>query len=92
VVAAESSPLDDQGTSRFVVPHISRKTSEMPGFPVPCAIRGRVCGFLHGKPHEVRWVSPSPTGNPGIWGIRGLIVWTELEKNLAIEVHALVRG
>jgi hypothetical protein len=29
----------------FAESHISRKTSEIPGFPVRIASRGRVCGF-----------------------------------------------
>ena len=53
-----------------VAPHISRKTSEIPGFPVRSASQCRVCGFLQGKPHEVRPSPPSPTGNPGVWGTR----------------------
>jgi len=55
---------------RFVESHISRKTSEMPEFPARGSNHSRVWGFLHGKPHGVRWLQPAPQENSGVWATR----------------------
>jgi hypothetical protein len=39
---------------RAAVSHISRKTSEMPRFPVRSSGQDRVCAFLKGKAQEVQ--------------------------------------
>ena len=51
-------------------PYISRKTSEMPEFPARGSNHSRVWGFLHGKPHGVRWLQPAPQENSGVWATR----------------------
>jgi hypothetical protein len=53
-----------------VEPYISRKTSEMPEFPARGSNHSRVWGFLHGKPHGVRWLQPAPQENSGVWATR----------------------
>jgi hypothetical protein len=68
-----------------VVSHISRRTSEIPEFPVRSPIQRSRVLFSLGKRQEASRSPPIPTGNSGVWGTRRSVVGTDQVRGLYVE-------